>query len=184
MTSANFSLRGIIQRLTDGVGAQGGVTKTWAQYAKRWMEEVPLGGSERFQSSQEQAFRRTRFRCQRAAGINPKMRVLAPKVGESTKLVGSINASVTTIVVASATVFPQGQNFRIRIGSELLEVTGGQSTTSWTVTRGADGTTATQHGDGAGVRHMVVYDIESIAPADNRDRMIDITAQEGAQGAA
>ncbi len=180
MTSANFSLRGIIQRLTESVGARGGPTKTWAQYAKRWMEEVPLGGSERFQSQQEQAFRRTRFRCQRAAGVNPKMRILAPKLRESTNLVGSISASDTTIVVASATVFPQGQNFRVRVGSELLEVTAGQSTTSWTATRGVDGTTATPHGDGAGVRHMVVYDIESIAPADNRDRLIDITVKEAA----
>lgn len=180
MTSGTLTLRGIIQRLTDGVGARGGLTKTWAQYAKRWMEEVPLGGSERFQSSQEQAIRRTRFRCQRTAGINPKMRILAPKVGESTKLVGSISASDTSIVVSSATVFPQGQNFRVRIGSEILEVTAGQSTTSWTVTRGVDSTTATQHGDGAGVRHMVIYDIESVAPADNRDRMIDIMVKEAA----
>ena len=180
MTSGRFTLRGIIQRLTDGVGARGGLTTTWAQFAKRWMEEVPLGGTERFQSGQEQAFRLTRFRCQRAAGINPKMRVLAPKVGASTKLVGSINASATTVVVASATVFPQGKNFRVRIGSELLEVTAGQSTTSWTATRGVDGTTATPHGDGAGVRHMIVYDIESISPADNRDRLIDITVKEAA----
>ena len=82
--------------------------------------------------------------------------------------------------MASATVFPPGQNYRVRIGSDLLEITGGQSTTSWTVTRGADGSTATPHGDGAGVRHMVIYDIESVAPADDRDRMINITAQEAA----
>ncbi len=180
MISGKLTLRGVIQQLTDGVGARGGLTKTWAEYAKRSMQEVPLGGSERFQSQQEQAIRRTRFRCQRAAGINPKMRILAPKVGESTKLVGSISASDTTVVVASATVFPQGQNFRVRIGSEILEVTAGQGTTSWTATRGVDGSTATPHGDGAGVRHMVIYDIESIAPADNRDRMIDITVKEAA----
>ena len=180
MTSGTLTLRGIIQQLTDGVGARGGLSKTWTQYVRRSMQEVPLGGSERFVENQEQAFRRTQFRCQRAAGVNPKMRILAPKLGESTKLVGSIDASDTTVVVASATVFPQGLNFRVRVGSELLEVTGGQGTTSWTVTRGADGTTAAPHGDGAGVRHMVVYDIESVSPADDRDRMIDITAKEAA----
>ena len=180
MISGKLTLRGVIQRLTNSVGARGGLTKTWAEYAKRSMQEIPLGGSERFQSQQEQAIRRTRFRCQRVAGINPKMRILAPKVGESTKLVGSISASDTTVVVASGNVFPQGQNFRVRIGSEILEVTAGQSTSSWTATRGADGSTATPHGDGAGVRHMVIYDIESTAPADSRNRMIDITAKEAA----
>lgn len=180
MTSGMLTLRGIIQQLTDGVGARGGLTKTWTQYVRRSMQEVPLGGSERFVENQEQAFRRTMLRCQRAAGVTPKMRVLLPKKGESTKLVGSVNASATTIVVASATVFPQDQNFRVRIGSELLEVTAGQGTTSWTVTRGVDGSTATPHGDGAGVRHMIIYDIESVASADDRDRMINITAREAA----
>lgn len=70
----------------------------------------------------------------------------------STTLNGSISAGATTIVVASATGWPSSGNYYARIGnvgaettagsSELVLVTGGQGTTSWTVTRAQKGTTA------------------------------------------
>jgi len=51
----------------------------------------------------------------------------------------STTASQTTITVASAAGFPTSGNYYIRIDSETMLVTGGQGTTTWTVTRGVLG---------------------------------------------
>lgn len=74
----------------------------------------------------------------------------------STTLNGAITAAATTIVVASATGWPTSGNYYARIGvgvgvagaSEVVQVTGGQGTTSWTVTRGVLGTTAAAQASG------------------------------------
>ncbi|MBL8794266.1 MAG: hypothetical protein JNM56_10190 [Planctomycetia bacterium] len=71
-----------------------------------------------------------------------------------TTLVGDINNSVTSITVASGSGFPASEQFRIRIDNELMLVTtGGSGSTTWTVTRGVEGTTATSHCGGALVTH-------------------------------
>jgi FtsP/CotA-like multicopper oxidase with cupredoxin domain len=58
-------------------------------------------------------------------------------------------AGQTTITVASAAGFPAGGNYYIRIDNEVLQVTGGQGTTTWTVARGQLGTPAVAHLSGA-----------------------------------
>jgi hypothetical protein len=65
--------------------------------------------------------------------------------GGSTTLSSAITASQTTITVASASGFPTSGTYRIRIDDEAMTVTGGQGTTSWTVTRAVNGTTAAAH---------------------------------------
>lgn len=74
----------------------------------------------------------------------------------ATTLNGAIASGATTVVVASATGWPGSGNYYARIGnlgpetfssggtgsSEIVLVTAGQGTTSWTVTRGQLGTTA------------------------------------------
>jgi hypothetical protein len=64
--------------------------------------------------------------------------------GASTTLSSAITAAQTSVNVASATGFPTSQ-FKIRIDDEVMTVTGGYGTTSWTVTRGVSGTTAASH---------------------------------------
>lgn len=66
-----------------------------------------------------------------------------------TFLDGSIDNSQTSIVVASDTGSPS-VNFRIRIDDELMIVTAKAGAT-FTVTRGAEGTTAAAHNDDASV---------------------------------
>jgi hypothetical protein len=61
-----------------------------------------------------------------------------------TKLAAAIDADDTTLTVLSASLFPDSGTFRIRIDSELLLVTAVAGTT-FTVTRGAESTTATNH---------------------------------------
>jgi hypothetical protein len=71
-----------------------------------------------------------------------------------TALNGSINNSVTSIVVASSSGFPSTGNFRIIIDSEIMLVTAVSGTT-WTVTRGYEGTSAASHVDVSQVTHIL-----------------------------
>jgi FtsP/CotA-like multicopper oxidase with cupredoxin domain len=63
----------------------------------------------------------------------------------------STNATQTTITVASAAGFPPSGQYFIRIDNEVMRVTGGQGTTTWTVTRGQLGTVAATHATNATV---------------------------------
>jgi len=60
-------------------------------------------------------------------------------------------AGQTSVTVASASGFPTSGAFHVRIGDEVLQVTGGQGTTTWTVTRGQLGTAPAAHSAGATV---------------------------------
>src|SRR6185312_11853787 len=71
--------------------------------------------------------------------------------GANTTESGALTATQTTITVASASGFPTTGTFRIRVDDENMTVTGGQGTTTWTVTRGANGTTAATHASGTSV---------------------------------
>jgi hypothetical protein len=60
-------------------------------------------------------------------------------------------ATQTTITVASAAGFPTSGSYYVRIDNEVLRVTGGQGTTTWTVSRGQLGTAAAAHAASATV---------------------------------
>ena len=63
--------------------------------------------------------------------------------------------AATTLTVTAAAGFPAEAQYRIRIDDELLLVTAGAGTTTWTVTRGIEGTTAATHSNGAAVIHVL-----------------------------
>jgi len=69
---------------------------------------------------------------------------------EQAALAGAINAAKTTITITSASGFPVSPPFKIRIDDEVMNVTAIAGTT-WTVTRGIDGTTAVPHAVSASV---------------------------------
>ncbi|HZL95534.1 MAG TPA: S8 family serine peptidase, partial [Vicinamibacterales bacterium] len=73
-------------------------------------------------------------------------------VRATTSLNGAITAAATSITVNAFTGFPTTGNYRVKIGAETLLVTAGQGTLTWTVTRGADGTTASTHAGGDPVK--------------------------------
>jgi len=79
----------------------------------------------------------------------------------TTTLGAAVTASATTITVAAvAPPALQGVGqFHVAVGSgadlEYMLVTGGAATTTWTVTRGAEGSTAAAHLSGAVVQHVV-----------------------------
>jgi len=64
------------------------------------------------------------------------------------------STTVTSLTVTDASAFPASGNFRIKIEDELLIVTGVAGTT-FTVTRGAEGTTAATHASGTDVIHLL-----------------------------
>jgi hypothetical protein len=64
--------------------------------------------------------------------------------GASSTNTGAMTTSQTSITVASAAGFP-ASSFRIRVDDELMNVTGGFGTTTWTVSRAVNGSTATTH---------------------------------------
>jgi len=64
------------------------------------------------------------------------------------------SVTATSCTVVDATAFPASGNFRIKIDSEILIVTGVAGNT-FTITRGAEGTTAATHANGANVIHLL-----------------------------
>lgn len=72
----------------------------------------------------------------------------------SSTLDGAINDSTTSVVVASAATFPSTANFRILIDSEYMLVTAIAGTT-FTVSRGQEGSAAAAHSNGATVTHVL-----------------------------
>ncbi len=87
----------------------------------------------------------------------------------TTTLSASITSTATSITVASGGNFPStaGSQFLIRVGSEIMLVTAGAGTTSWTVTRGMDGTTEAAHSSGKTVHLMTAPPLLGIYTAAN-----------------
>lgn len=67
--------------------------------------------------------------------------------GASTTINAAMTAGQTTLSVASSAGFPSSQ-FQIRIDDEYMNVTGGFGSTTWTVQRGVNGSTAAAHVSG------------------------------------
>ena len=75
----------------------------------------------------------------------------------TTTLNGAIDASTTTIVLTSAVQFPSTGTSFVLIGTEMIQYTGISGNTLTGVTRGARGTTAATHSDGATVTNGTDY---------------------------
>lgn len=95
----------------------------------------------------------------------------------STTLNGAISNSTTTIVVTNNTGWPSSGNYYARIGnvggetmggsSEVVQVTGGQGTNTWTVTRGVLGTTGLAFSSGVVVDNELTRCDTAIASGSN-----------------
>lgn len=73
---------------------------------------------------------------------------------------GITTTGQTSISVASANDFPRHGTFKVRIDTEILYITAGGGTGTWTVTRGQDGTTAATHSSGAAVTEVISRVVE------------------------
>lgn len=166
--------RVFFQRPTYSQDAIGEPDASFANYADRRVDARWLPGSEVLRDYSEFVGQAADIRLRHTPGITEDMRVLVPR--ETTTLSAAVNASVTTLPVASAAEFPPGGTYFVRVADELMQVTGGQGTASWTVTRAAGGTTAAAHSSGDPVLRMVPCDIENVADPDGRGREMLVRA--------
>lgn len=127
-----------------------------------------MQGRERWQSLQVQPEVSHQIRIRHLKGVNPEKRVLAPK--ETTALAAAITSMTATSLTVDADFgVSSSTHFRIRIDSEILIVTAGHGTTTWNVTRGADGTTAATHLIDSAVTLMGVFEILSVQNTEERN---------------
>ena len=78
----------------------------------------------------------------------------------TTTLNGAITATDTTITLTSGTGFTDATNFVVKCGTELIVVTrDGVTLTAEAGRRGAFGTTAAIHADGATIEEATLYDV-------------------------
>lgn len=110
--------------------------------------------------------------------------------GATTTLSASMTASQTTMTVASGAGFPATNGFRVKIDYEIVRVTGGAGSNTWTITRGIDGTAAITHTSGASLFIVQRVDVNQcgtapcttlvpttlVTGADNRKYRVDLYA--------
>ncbi|MGH3009784.1 MAG: hypothetical protein ACRDLM_10330 [Gaiellaceae bacterium] len=86
---------------------------------------------------------------------NVENTTLSDNVGTSTISAG-LTAITTSVPVTAATSFPSTNGFSVQVGSEQMTVTAGAGTTTWTVARGVNGTTAATHSKNAPIYQVTV----------------------------
>jgi hypothetical protein len=70
---------------------------------------------------------------------------------KTTTLTSARSAAQTTLPIASASGFPTAGAYYVRVDNEVMQVTGGQGTSTWTVARAQLGTLAANHANNATV---------------------------------
>ncbi len=103
------------------------------------------------------------------SGASPNGPLGDPGGTNTTVGTGGITNSATSLSVVSATGFPSSGNYYVAVdigaNFEIMQVTGGQGTTSWTVVRGVSGPApqGIAHSAGMSVKLMPVGDVAAIA---------------------
>lgn len=102
------------------------------------------------------------------SGASPNGPLSNPTSGINTITSGAMVSVATSMTVASHTGFPSSGNYYIAVDTganfEIMQVTGGQGSTTWTVVRGASGPNAgIAHASGVAVYLMPLGDVAAIA---------------------
>jgi hypothetical protein len=102
------------------------------------------------------------------SGASPNGPLSNPVSGTNTTTSGTMTSGATSMSVASHTGFPGANNYYIAVDTganfEIMQVTGGQGTATWTVVRGVSGPNAgVAHGSGVAVYLMPLGDVAAIA---------------------
>ena len=170
----------VIQKPSRSLDTYGEGAPTWAELDTVWAAVEPLKGTERLEAQQLNPDVETQIRARYLAGLDESCRVLIPK--QVTTLAASVSATdSTTISIADATGFPTAESYRARIDSEIVLITAGFAASSWTVTRGADSTTAATHASGANVEELAVCEIAGVVNIDQRDIELQLLCHEKGQ---
>lgn len=162
MIASDLMERVIIEKRVDARDNRGDPVPAWTNFATRWAKIDATGGTERWDNRQETQTLTHSVEMRYLPGARTKWRALWRR-GEQTTLKGAVTAAGTTFVVNSATEFPNDAPYLVLVGAEVVKVTSGMGTTSWTVSRAQDGTTGRAHGTGARVHLLVPMDIVAVA---------------------
>ena len=165
-----------IQSVSEAQNAYGEHIETWGTDATVRADITPAGSKEGIRADQVTPEVTHDVVIRYRAGTTSENRLLVRKA--KTALNGAINDSVTTITVDADLGLSGSNKFRIEVGSEIMVVTAGHGTTSWTVERGADGTTAAAHSDNDEVRHLAVFNVEGLHNEGERDRYMVLKCAE------
>lgn len=172
----HLDTRTILQTGTEGSGLDPDLT--WAQVSRPWASVEWLSGREMYLAQQVQPEVSTRVTIRYRTGVQTEQRLL---VGMDATTLGAAitETDATTITVAADLAVSTSNAFRILVDDELMIVTAGHGSTTWTVTRGADGTTPATHDDASVVQHMRVMGIETVLPVLGRKRYLQLLCKEG-----
>jgi hypothetical protein len=104
-----------------------------------------------------------------AATSAPVATVLRPSADKITTTSADPGTGGTTLAVTANVLFPATNGYKVRVAgtsglSEIMLVTAGAGTNSWTVTRGQDGTTGIAHSVGATV--ALIEAVQVVLPQD------------------
>lgn len=173
--------RVIFQRAVNTQNAYGELTDSWVEIDSVKASIEGMKGSELYRDG---TIEKTPVLIQCRYGselgnLDTGDRVLVP--GGYTSTTSAVTATGVTLKVGSASRFPPAvtptgagaENYRVRLADELLTVTAGHGSQTWTVTRGTDSSTATGHAASCAVVYMVPLDIESAVPV---GEMIEVSA--------
>jgi hypothetical protein len=72
-----------------------------------------------------------------------------------TTLTSAVSATSTTLNISSFQSFPLTVSFYIKVDNEIMLVTSGEGTNTWTVTRGVSGTTIASHANSEVVQEYI-----------------------------
>lgn len=155
----------------------GDPSETWTTVTSAWAEVEPLSGSELFRARQVQSDVTHRVSMRHRHGVAARMRFLAPR--GQTVVSGDITATSVSVTVANAAPFPSRVPFAALLGNEIVRVAAGEArTTTWTIARAQDGTSAAPHGTGRAVTLMVPLEIEAPMDVGGRGRELELLCVE------
>ena len=172
----------ILQKPSRSVDATSGEhLATWGTLKTVWGAVEPMRGSELTNAQQRNGKLTHKVTIRHTNGVASDNRILAPK--ESTTIAAAIaTTSVTAVTLASALPFPgrddNARTIRIRIESEVMEMTAGFGTVNATVSRGVDGTTPATHADATTVHHMAVLEIGELLNMNESDHRLELLCSE------
>jgi Tfp pilus assembly protein PilV len=79
----------------------------------------------------------------------------------TTTTASATSSSATTMTVTNGASFPSTNGFRVKVNYEIVRVTAGAGTSSWTIQRAVDGTVATSHPSASNVSVVQRVDVNS-----------------------
>ena len=185
MRGGDLNQRVIFQRADNSQNGFGELVESWVELATVRSNVTATTGRELYRDGDIEKQPVT-VRCRYGSelgNLDAGDRVLVARGFTSTT--SAVTATGSTLKIASAAEFPKAvtpdgagaNDYRVRVGSELMTVTSGHGTTEWTVTRGTDASTATTHISGSAVAYMIPLDIESVTPSrESEDLALEVQA--------